>query len=180
MPWFLGFLVIAISFAWWLTHWRAVRHWRRLEDVLSALTEGRKPDSLVFLNGGRFSQLAHPLENLSKEMDRLREEISREEFNLRAILSSMEEGVMVVDAHHILRLVNPSFLKLFRPEMRSERPDRAPHAAGNGFRGNGHASAEDKLAADGRRACDRAEAAAELRSLCGADARRGVRSMAPS
>jgi len=113
MVWFLGFLVIAISFAWWLTHWRAVRHWRHLDDVLSALTAGRKPDSLVFLNGGRFSKLAHPLENLSREMDRMREEISREEFNLRAILSSMEEGVMVVDAQHILRLVNPSFLKLF-------------------------------------------------------------------
>ena len=83
MPWFLGFLVVAISCAWWFTHWRAARHWRRLEDVLSALAEGRKPDSFVFLNGGRFSQLAHPLENLSKEMDRMREEISREEFNLR-------------------------------------------------------------------------------------------------
>jgi two-component system phosphate regulon sensor histidine kinase PhoR len=113
MSWFLGFLVISTLFAWWFTHWRAARHWRHLEDVLSALAEGRKPDSFVFLNGGRFSQLAHPLENLSKEMDRMREEISREEFNLRAILSSMEEGVMVVDAQHILRLVNPSFLKLF-------------------------------------------------------------------
>jgi len=113
MSWFLGFLVIAISFAWWLMHWRTARHWRRLEDLLSALAEGRHPESFVFLNGGRFSQLAHPLEKLSRRMDRLREEISREEFNLRAILSSMEEGVMVVDAHHILRLVNPSFLKLF-------------------------------------------------------------------
>jgi two-component system phosphate regulon sensor histidine kinase PhoR len=113
MSWFLGFVVIAISFAWWLTHWRAVRHWRRLEELLAALTEGRPPDSFVFLNGGRFSKLAHPLEDLSKQMDRLREQISREESNLRAILSSMEEGVMVVDTHHVLRLVNPSFLKLF-------------------------------------------------------------------
>ena len=113
MTWFLGSLVIAISFAWWFTHWRATAHWRHLEEVLSALTAGRQPDSLVFLNGGRFSKLAHPLESLSKEMGRIREEISREEFNLRAILSSMEEGVMVVDAQHILRLVNPSFLKLF-------------------------------------------------------------------
>ena len=96
-----------------LTHWRAARHWRRLEELISALTEGRQPDSFVFLNGGRFSKLAHPLEDLSKQMDRLREEISREESNLRAILSSMEEGVMVVDTHHVLRLVNPSFLKLF-------------------------------------------------------------------
>jgi two-component system phosphate regulon sensor histidine kinase PhoR len=113
MSWFLGFLVVAISFAWWSGRRRAARHWRHLEEVLAALADGRKPESLVFLNGGRFSRLAHPLEALSKVMDRLREEISREEFNFRAILSSMEEGVMVVDSQHMLRLVNPSFLKLF-------------------------------------------------------------------
>jgi two-component system phosphate regulon sensor histidine kinase PhoR len=113
MSWFLGFLVIAITAAWSFTHWRAGRHWRHVEDLLSALAEGRKPGSFVFLNGGRFSKLANPLENVSREMDRLRAEISREEFNLHAILSSMEEGVMVVDAHHSLQLVNPSFLKLF-------------------------------------------------------------------
>lgn len=118
MSWFLGFLFIAVTAAWWIAHFRARRHWHHLEELLSALAEGRKPGGFVFLRGGRFSKLARPLEGVSREMDRLREEISREEFNLRAILSSMEEGVMVVDAQHVLRLVNPSFLSMF--ELKSD------------------------------------------------------------
>ena len=116
MSWFLGFLAAAIALAWWLQRRRMERHWRHLEALLEALAAGREPGSFVFLDGGRFSALTHPLGKLAAEQERLRGQFDREEFNLRTILASMEEGVMVVDAQHVLRLVNPSFIRIFEPK----------------------------------------------------------------
>ena len=116
MSWFFGILAAAIAVAWWLSHRRFVRHWRHLEQCIDDLAAGRAPGGMVFLKGGRFAALTHPLEKLAAEQERLRGQSVREEFNLRTILGSMAEGVMVVDAQHVLRLVNPSFIGLFEPK----------------------------------------------------------------
>ena len=116
MTWFLGFLAAAIATAWWLSHRKFVRHWRQLEQWLDDLAAGRTPGSAAFPDSGRFAALTHPLEKLAAEQERLRGQSAREEFNLRTILASMAEGVMVVDAQHVLRLVNPSFIRLFEPK----------------------------------------------------------------
>ncbi len=111
---FLGWVVAAVvAGAWWWVWRRYVRDWRHLLRLLEELSEGRSPEGFVFRHGGRFAQLTHPLEKLAGEQQRLREQLSHDAFNLHAILASMEEGVMVVDGHHLLRLVNPSFLQLF-------------------------------------------------------------------
>ncbi len=103
--------VLALS-SWWL--WRRFsRDWRHLEQLLDELAEGRKPEGFVFRHGGRFARLTYPLEKIAGEREELRRTIHDESFNLGTILASMEEGVMVVDGHHTLRLVNPSFIALF-------------------------------------------------------------------
>jgi two-component system phosphate regulon sensor histidine kinase PhoR len=97
---------------WWV--WRRFNaDWRHLEHLLEELAAGRKPESFVFRHGGRFARLTHPLDNIAEQRERLNRELHDEAFNLQTILASMEEGVMVVDAHHTLRLVNPSFVSLF-------------------------------------------------------------------
>jgi two-component system phosphate regulon sensor histidine kinase PhoR len=111
--WIVGILLAAvIAAAWWRSARRAARNWERLESALDALVAGRKPESLVFAEGGRFSRQPHRIERLAALHDQLRQQASREESNLETILASMEEGVMVVDAQHVLRRVNPSFLTL--------------------------------------------------------------------
>ena len=116
MSWFLGFLAAGIAVAWWFSHRRLVRHWGILGKWIEDLAAGRTPGGLVFRDGGRFAALAHPLEKLAAAQARLRGEAEREEFNLRTILASMAEGVMVVDAQHVVRLANPSFIRLFEPK----------------------------------------------------------------
>jgi two-component system phosphate regulon sensor histidine kinase PhoR len=110
----LGWCVAAV-FAlctWWV--WRRFAHdWRHLEQLLDELAAGRKPEGFVFRHGGRFARLTYPLEKIASEQEKLHHEIHDEAVNLRTILASMEEGVMVVDTHHTLRLVNPSFVALF-------------------------------------------------------------------
>ena len=89
MAWLFGFLAAGLSLAWWFSHRRFVENVRRLEQRA---------------------------DELEAEQVRLRGQTEGEEFNLRTILASMAEGVMVVDAQHVLRLVNPSFISLFAPK----------------------------------------------------------------
>jgi two-component system phosphate regulon sensor histidine kinase PhoR len=90
-----------------------LRQWKRLESIISGLAAGEDPDSFVFVNGGRFSRVARHLELLADAQERLRRRRRREEMNLETILASMEEGVLVVDRQHVIRLANPAFIRLF-------------------------------------------------------------------
>ncbi|MGB8356930.1 MAG: ATP-binding protein [Chthoniobacteraceae bacterium] len=87
--------------------------WRRLDRMVDDIIEGKKPGTVIFHGARRFMRMALKLEKLADEQSRLKRQISEEEFNLQAILSSMVEGVMVVDNNHVIRLVNASFIKLF-------------------------------------------------------------------
>jgi two-component system phosphate regulon sensor histidine kinase PhoR len=87
--------------------------WRRLESIVSDLAAGRDPDSFVFVNGGHFARLGRQLELLADAQERLRRRRRREEMNLETILGSMEEGVLVADRQHVIRMANPALMRLF-------------------------------------------------------------------
>lgn len=90
-----------------------LRPWRQFEQLVEDIADGKRPSTFVFRGAKRFMRVALKLERLADEQLRLKRQISEEEFNLQAILSSMVEGVMVVDTNHIIRLVNASFIKSF-------------------------------------------------------------------
>ena len=93
-------------------HRRFLRHWRHLEETLDDLADGREPRSLVF-HDARFTDLAKRLERLADEQERMRRRRHQQEEILRIILASMDEGVMVVDSRHEVRVVNPTLLSMF-------------------------------------------------------------------
>jgi two-component system phosphate regulon sensor histidine kinase PhoR len=100
--------------------WRQRSHaeqeyFQRLEGVLRAIADGEPPGSVVFSDeAGHFAKLTPLLDRIAVELGKLRAQASRDESRLETILASMQEGVMVVDAQHLLRTVNPSFLALFK------------------------------------------------------------------
>lgn len=91
--------------------------WKRLESIVSDLAAGREPESFVFVDGGLFARLGRQLELLSDAQERLKRRRRREEMNLETILSSMEEGVLVADRQHVIRLANPAVIRLFGLEQ---------------------------------------------------------------
>ena len=110
----LGWLVaVLLAVAWWWVWRRQSKDRQHLLNLLQELSEGESTSGFVFRHGGWFARLTHPLEKLSTEQERLRRQIDHDAFNLRTILSSMEEGVTILDAQHVLRLANPSFVQLF-------------------------------------------------------------------
>jgi two-component system phosphate regulon sensor histidine kinase PhoR len=115
MAWIIAFIAAALAFSWWWSHRRSVRELAELEPLVASLTDGTTPELPPLRPGSPFARLADRLHQAATAQLRLREQTSREEFNFRTILSSMEEGVMLVDELHVVRLVNSSFVQLFGP-----------------------------------------------------------------
>lgn len=112
--WIFAFVALAVAgWGWWYSNRRQRRDWDRLERILDELSNGRRPEGFVFLGGGNFAHLPRRLERLADLQEKCQQEIRHGEANLQTVLASMEEGVMVVDAQHVLRQTNPSFRKFF-------------------------------------------------------------------
>ena len=113
MNWFLvsGFLCIAVLF---LRYRAMVRdQWRQIDRMIDVIGNGSRPASFILHGEKTLQKIGIGLEKLADQRDRLESQISREGFDLQAILASMVEGVMVVDVGRVIRLVNGSFLTLF-------------------------------------------------------------------
>ncbi|MEI8233940.1 MAG: ATP-binding protein [Verrucomicrobiota bacterium] len=108
---FLAFLVLAVSY---LRHRHQTRaQWRQVGRIIDAIARGERPSSFILHGEKAYRRIGLGLETLADQRDRLESQISREGFNLQAILASMREGVIVVDTDRVIRLVNDSFLGLF-------------------------------------------------------------------
>lgn len=115
MEYAIGALAAAalIGAAWLFSCLRLRRQRHKLAEALNALSTGEVSPSLDFLHTGFFTALLRPVQGVAEELTRLRQGMRDEAYSLKTVLESMEEGVMVVDHRHTLRLVNPSFLTLF-------------------------------------------------------------------
>ena len=115
------FLVVLAAAAGWLLRLAFLERWRRLESVVRDMADGKNPSTFIFRGSRRFTRLAADLERLSREQQRLRELSTERGFNLDTILSSMVEGVMVVDEKQVIQSVNESLLRLFEIRSRPEQ-----------------------------------------------------------
>ncbi len=110
--WLLPFLFALLLLGIWL--WRSVlRPVGDMSSIIRALANGERPPTFIIHGSRSFARMASDLESIAGEQSRLRKQAAEERFNLNAILSSMVEGVMVVDTGHVIQLVNESFEKLF-------------------------------------------------------------------
>lgn len=113
MAWLLFLSLICFGVAWWRWYRELLRHWIHLERLVEDLAEGKRPASFIFYDSLRFTRVAYRFEAISDQIVSLSRQLEEERFNSQAILSSMNEGIMVVDSHHVIQLVNDSFEKMF-------------------------------------------------------------------
>jgi two-component system, OmpR family, phosphate regulon sensor histidine kinase PhoR len=102
--------VLICGLAAWIAWWRPLRRLQRLLDRMA----GGETVKSCFIDSPRwFHGMERDLEKLSKRLRDQQQIFNEAEFNIHAILSSMAEGVMVVDAQHRILLVNDELNKLF-------------------------------------------------------------------
>jgi len=108
----IGLAILALGAAVyvWL---RVIVPFNQLRDVLRRLAEGDfrsvifPPETLIY------RETSNHVRRISELLQQLDQQIADEGFSLRAILSSMNEGVLITDASQRIRLVNERVYHMF-------------------------------------------------------------------
>jgi two-component system phosphate regulon sensor histidine kinase PhoR len=108
-----GFLVTALGWGWYARSAR--RRLERIGRALDALSEGHPSESALAIAeaDSGLADLTDSIGRVCAVQESLLHRIEHEEFSLRTMLSSMEEGVLVVDARQKIRLANSAFVSGF-------------------------------------------------------------------
>ena len=84
---------------------------RQLARLTTQLAAGRAPASYYIGGTRRMEQLSRDLEQLGAQLGKLQREQTKEDLSL--LLANMVEGVLMVDARHVVRLANQELARLF-------------------------------------------------------------------
>lgn len=103
-------------------YFRVVRPLRQLREAMRRLAEGDFRPVLLDSRLGVFRETAGHVRRISELLQQFDQQVVNEGFNLRAILSSMVEGVLITDASQHIRLVNEPLHQMF--DIRQSPVDR--------------------------------------------------------
>jgi PAS domain S-box len=104
--------LLAALVALTLVHFRIIVPFRQLREALRRLAARDFRPVLLDSRRGVLGDMARNVQRISELLQQLDQQITDEGFSLRAILSSMVEGVFITDRTQRLRLVNEPLQKL--------------------------------------------------------------------
>jgi two-component system phosphate regulon sensor histidine kinase PhoR len=103
--------LVQLGLAWLYVRHRYRLSLRQLEQLTAQLAAGKPPTS-YYIGGTRsMEEVSRNLEGVGARLDQLQREQKKEDLQL--LLANMVEGVLMVDARHVVRLVNNELLQLF-------------------------------------------------------------------
>lgn len=102
----LGILVVAYLY------FRVFKPFNHLRESLRRLAEHDYRPVLMESRWGVFHETSHHVRRISELLQQLDRQIADEGFSLRAILSSMVEGVLILDRRQNIRLVNDALHRM--------------------------------------------------------------------
>ena len=111
--WWTPLIVVAaaLGVAWgWTMVYRPLLQVRRL---VRDLAEGKVSAGFVARGSLGLEEIIQNLDKISDRLQGLSSKAEREKYNLRTILGSVSEGVVITDPEGIIRLANRSFLEMF-------------------------------------------------------------------
>jgi len=143
MFWFLlcaivGSTIVIVYLAW--RRW--VAPWRQIERLVRQIGRGEQPRTLLIEGGKEAQRVGVALEDIFKRQQELNRAIHEHASGQKAILSAMQDGLLVVDGHRRLALLNRAFCNLFEigedslgaPLLESVRNPAVEQIVGETFR----------------------------------------------
>jgi len=105
----VGSTIIIVYLVWrkWIAPWREV------EELAKQVGRGEKPRTFLIAGGSEARRVGVALENILTRQRDLDRQIGERATGQKAILSAMQDGLLVVDGQSRLALVNPAFCDLF-------------------------------------------------------------------
>src|SRR5436305_3232654 len=111
--WTLGIALLLVVAAAFVLQRLYLRPWRELEQLLTRIGRGEQPPT--FLLGGitRARRVGLALERLLARQRELDRQVSKDAAEVRAVLSALTDGLLVVDSTQHILICNPAFEKLY-------------------------------------------------------------------
>jgi two-component system phosphate regulon sensor histidine kinase PhoR len=103
--------LMQIGLVWLFIRQRYRLSLRQLTQLTAQLAAGKPPASYYIGGTRRMEEVSRNLEGVGARLEALQGEQTKEDLQL--LLANMVEGVLMVDARHVVRLVNNELLQLF-------------------------------------------------------------------
>ncbi|HEV2966283.1 MAG TPA: ATP-binding protein [Chthoniobacterales bacterium] len=114
MSWILLFAVVGSTIAIvYLVRRKWILPWREMEQLVKQVGRGEQPRTFLIDGSGEARRVGVALEEILTRQRKLDRQIGERQSGQKAILSAMQDGLLVVDAQSRLALVNPAFCDLF-------------------------------------------------------------------
>jgi two-component system phosphate regulon sensor histidine kinase PhoR len=110
--WSLGLLAVATAAG--LAVWRKwIAPWSKIESLIHEIVRGEGPRTFLVEGGSAPRRVALSLEDVFKRQKELDRQLTKRAAGSETIFSAMQDGLLVVDTGHRVKLINRSFHELF-------------------------------------------------------------------
>jgi two-component system, OmpR family, phosphate regulon sensor histidine kinase PhoR len=114
MVWLILIIICIIGVAIALVIWQKwIAPWRQIDQLVRQIARAEEPRTFLVTGDILAQRVALTLENIFRRQQQLAKQIAGRESGTQTILGAMQDGVLVVDAHRRVALINPAFEKLF-------------------------------------------------------------------
>ena len=111
--WTLGIaLLLAVAAAFVLQR-LYLRPWRELEHLLTRIGRGEQPPTFLLGGTTRARRVGLALEQLLARQRELDRQVSKDAAEVRAVLTALTDGLLVVDSSQHILICNPAFEELY-------------------------------------------------------------------
>jgi two-component system phosphate regulon sensor histidine kinase PhoR len=143
MSWVILAAIVGSTIAIAYVVWRKwIAPWSQIERLVKQIGRGEQPRTFLVDGGNESHRIGLALENILGRQRELDRQIGERVSGQKAILSAMQDGLLVVDRGRRLALVNPAFCDLFKigedslgaPLLESVRDPAVEQIVGETFR----------------------------------------------
>src|SRR5438477_7895684 len=143
MSWVILAAIVGSTVAIAYITWRKwIAPWSQIERLVRQIGRGEQPRTFLVDGGNESHRIGLALENILARQRELDRQIGERVSGQKAILSAMQDGLLVVDRDRRVALVNPAFCDLFKigqdslgaPLLESVRDPAVEQIVGQTFR----------------------------------------------
>ena len=143
MSWLILAAIVGSTVAIAYITWRKwIAPWSQIERLVRQIGRGEQPRTFLVDGGNESHRIGLALENILARQRELDRQIGERVSGQKAILSAMQDGLLVVDRDRRLALMNPAFCDLFKigedslgaPLLESVRDPAVAQIVGETFR----------------------------------------------
>ena len=143
MSWILLAAIVGSTVAIVCVAWRKwIAPWRHIESLVRQIGRREQPRTFLIQGGKEAQRVGVALEDIFKRQQELNRQIVERASGQKAILSAMQDGLLVVDGRRRLALLNRAFCNLFEigedslgaPLLESVRDPAVEQIVGETFR----------------------------------------------